>query len=117
MYLRRFDVITFSSGCICHAHLIKKDPKLLPGMFVTASIQTGQRKVSVLLETALVQLEGKDYIFMEEQTNQFKKIPVEIGIKNHNKVEIKLPEEIKASEKIVLQGAHNLLTIQANAGE
>ncbi len=100
-----------------HAHLIKKDPKLLPGMFVTASIQTGQREVTVLPETAIVQLEGKDYIFLEEQTNQFKKIPVEAGIKNQGKVEVNLPEELKASEKIVLQGAHNLLAIQTNAGE
>ncbi len=100
-----------------HAHLIKKDPKLLPGMFVTASIQTGLKEATVLPEMAVVQLEGKKYIFVEEQNLKFKKIQVETGIKNQDKVEVNLPEDLKDSGKIAIKGAHNLLAIQTKAEE
>ncbi|QNF31920.1 efflux RND transporter periplasmic adaptor subunit [Adhaeribacter swui] len=100
-----------------HGHLLQKDPKLLPGMFVTASIQTGQKETTILPETAVVQLEGKKYIFVEEQANQFKKIPVETGIKNQDKIEVNLPEILKNSDKIAIKGAHNLLAILAKDEE
>jgi len=100
-----------------HAHILDNEVKLLPGMFVTAHIQTGQAKVTALPETAVVQFEGKDYIFVEEQNYQYRRTLVETGIKNRDTIAVNLPPAIKASDKIALKGAHNLLAIQANAEE
>ena len=100
-----------------HAHLQHDDPKLIPGMFVNATIKTGNQPVTVLPETAVVQFEGQHFIFVDQGQHQFKRVPVEIGIKNEEMVEVKLPAEFSNSNKIAVKGAHNLLAKQANVEE
>jgi membrane fusion protein, heavy metal efflux system len=100
-----------------HAHLPHDDPKLIPGMFVTATIKTGNLPVTVLPETAVVQFEGQSFIFVNQENHQFKRVPVETGLKNEEMVEVKLPADLTNSNKIAVKGAHNLLAKQANAAE
>lgn len=100
-----------------HAHLQQKDAKLMPGMFVTATVETGQRKVTALPETAIVQFEGKLYIYVKSGEGEFKRVQVETGVKNKEMVEVQLPDSYKTYEGIVLKGAHNLLAMQANVEE
>jgi len=49
---------------LAHAKISKPDAQLLPGMSVSAYIQTGGREFLSLPETAFVADQGKDYIFM-----------------------------------------------------
>jgi cobalt-zinc-cadmium efflux system membrane fusion protein len=98
-----------------HADLARADAKLLPGMFVTASIKTKAAAVTALPETAVVQYEGQSYIFVEQAPNLYRRVPVTTGTRQEAMVAVQLPAELENSAKIAVQGAHNLLARQANA--
>ncbi|MDB5260879.1 MAG: efflux transporter periplasmic adaptor subunit [Adhaeribacter sp.] len=100
-----------------HAHIKHPEPDLLPGMFLTATIKTENAEVTALPETAVVQYEGQSFIFVEAAKNQFRRVPVQTGIKNQNMIQVSLPVELENSDKIAVKGAHNLLSMQANAEE
>lgn len=97
-----------------HADIVKPDMRLLPGMFVTASVITSAKKVTALPQSAIVELNGKTYVFHEAGRYQFRRVEINTGIKDGDLVEITLPEELKTSEKIVIRGAHNLLAREMN---
>ena len=99
-----------------HAHM-EQHEHLMPGMFVTATVETAQRNVTALPQTAIVQFEGKSYVFVRTGDGAFKRVQVETGVKNQELVEVQLPDMYKASDGIVLKGAHNLLAMQANTEE
>ena len=99
---------------------------LLPGMFVTAAIQTGEQPVQALPDEAVVSFDDKNYIFIflkskkedGKDVTEFKMIEVKKGVSNGSFTEVILPEgfEVEKSE-IVVKGAYNLLAAMKNAGE
>ena len=98
-----------------HAHLSRPDASLLPGMFVTASVESQATEVMALPETAVVQYAGQSYIFVAQGPNQFRRIPVTTGTRQEEMVAVNLPAELESSAGIAVKGAHNLLAMQANA--
>lgn len=106
-----------------HCHLTNSgDPDLLPGMYVKALIETGANNESALPTEAIVQSEGKDYIFVRSDTMQnkfvFKMIPIVKGIEQEGYVGITLLEKIDpAKDKIVVKGAYSLLSALKNVKE
>ncbi len=106
-----------------HAHLaVSNDAALFPGMYVKALIETQTEDVPALPVEAIIQSEGKDYIFIQTDTSQnktiFKMIPVIKGIEEEGFVAITLPEGFDInSAKIVIKGAYALLSAMKNVEE
>jgi cobalt-zinc-cadmium efflux system membrane fusion protein len=101
-----------------HAHLENHDEhKLLPGMYVTATVNLEERAVLALPETAVVQYEGKSYVFVGNAQNQFNRVEVTTGLKGNGFVEVQLPAEVQNSTRIAVKGAYNLLAMQENTAE
>ena len=50
-----------------HCHLDKEDGQLIPGMYLKAYVESGSRKVMALPEDAIVEFEGKKYVFVQQQ--------------------------------------------------
>ncbi|MBK0404366.1 efflux RND transporter periplasmic adaptor subunit [Adhaeribacter sp. BT258] len=100
-----------------HAHLDKEDPELLPGMYVTALVEINAQTVPALPEDAIVQAEGKHVIFVAKNARTFEMVPVEIGATKNGYTEVKLPESVPASAKIVTKGAYHVLAKKLNVGE
>lgn len=107
-----------------HAHMDKEDPKQLPGMYVKALIETGNNKVNALPEQAVVQSDGKDYVFIfkgkrkegNEEMNDFQMIEIKTGVTDNGYVEVSFPDEIGVgSTNIVTKGAFSLLSQMKNA--
>ncbi|HEX8546986.1 MAG TPA: efflux RND transporter periplasmic adaptor subunit [Cytophagaceae bacterium] len=106
-----------------HAHMDSEDPKLLPGMYVKASIETGITKVNSLPEGAIVQSEGKTFIFiykgkrMEENItmHDFEMEEVKTGVSDNRFVEITFPEVFESNGNIVTNGAFTLLGQKKNS--
>ncbi|MFZ9980529.1 MAG: efflux RND transporter periplasmic adaptor subunit [Cyclobacteriaceae bacterium] len=48
-----------------HGHLDKPDGTLLPGMFLSAVIETGTNEARALPESCFISFEGGDYVFVE----------------------------------------------------
>ena len=106
-----------------HCHLSNAgDPDLLPGMYVKALIETGANNEAALPTEAIVQSDGKDYIFVRSDTMQnkfiFKMIPVVKGTEQEGYVGITLLQKFDpAREKIVVKGAYSLLSALKNVEE
>jgi membrane fusion protein, heavy metal efflux system len=106
-----------------HCHLnYSSDPTLFPGMYVKALIETTSDNVPALPVEAIIQSEGKDYIFIQTDTAQnkytFKMVPVVKGTEQEGFVAVTLFEnfDMKTS-MIVVKGAYALLSAMKNVEE
>lgn len=99
-----------------HCHFENYDKMLLPGMYMNAEIEIKNNIALTLPEDAVVNFEGKDYIFVEGKTNQFSIIEVKIGNKEDGVVEISRGETM-INKSIVRKGAYTLLMKMKNMAE
>lgn len=97
-----------------HCHPDKEDTSLLPGMFVTATIETASKETDVVPTSAISNFEGKDYIFLSSGDNQFKAIRVVTGKSVGNFTEIQLQEKMASGATIVTSGAFELMGLLKN---
>jgi cobalt-zinc-cadmium efflux system membrane fusion protein len=103
-----------------HCHLDKEDTDLLPGMYLKAYVEAGTHKVGALPDKAIVNFEGKDYIFIgdnKKDGHQFKMIQVTKGIAELGYIEITLPDGINIDAPVVINGAYDLLAKMKNSQE
>jgi len=106
-----------------HAHLLEKVPYLLPGMYVSAEIQTERSDVMTLPENSIVRFDGKHYVFQyfgEDQENDvtihhFDMIEVEKGITQNGSTAIQFPNMEISKSQFVISGAFTLLASTQNS--
>jgi len=100
-----------------HCHLETEDAGLLPGMFITAQIETSSEIVDVVSTRALVNFEGTNFVFVPDGENQFNSVPVQIGNSVGEFTEIVLPDGFNKDTPIVVSGAFELLGLLKNTQE
>lgn len=109
-----------------HCHLSKEEPGLLPENFVKAIIETGANPVTALPEQAIVDFEGKSYIFIQNAAVEdsagtemaFEMTEVVRGASENGYSQVKFQEGFDGkSARIVLKGAYALLAKLKNAEE
>lgn len=100
-----------------HCHLDKEDETLLPGMYITATVETGTQEMDVLPVSAVVSFEGGDFVFSQQKNNQFKLIPIKAGPGTAEYVAVTLPDAFDKKLPIVTYGAFNLLGMLKNTQE
>ncbi|SFW26956.1 membrane fusion protein, cobalt-zinc-cadmium efflux system [Sinomicrobium oceani] len=100
-----------------HAEIDKKEDFLIPGMYINGKIRTGNNEVKALPEGAVIEEEGKPYIFMAEAHEEdgktewaFKAVEVRTGIIEDGWVEIKLLEPLPKGTKIAWNNAYYLIS-------
>lgn len=113
-----------SKGVTVHAVINNKEQKnLIPGMYVTALISTGNRLTSAVPVDAVVRSEGKQFIYIvvpgegKSNTVRFKKAEVATGVTELGYMQIKPLEELPPSVKIALKGAFYLQSKAAGGAE
>jgi cobalt-zinc-cadmium efflux system membrane fusion protein len=112
----------------------------IPGTYLKAFIETGNVEVLALPESAVVDFEGKKYIFIAQdgktkqphehkngETEQqketagasfhFEMTPITTGIVDAGYIEVKLPAQLQTKGNIVLKGAYDLLSKMKNSEE
>lgn len=100
-----------------HCHLDKEDKNLLPGMYLTAFVETKNMELPAVPEQAIVNYEGTDYIFIVDQGaantkdgSHYKAIAVKTGIKELGYIEVLLPKEFDIKNtQVIVKGAYDLL--------
>jgi len=112
-----------------HCHLDKEDRELLPGMYLTAFVETKNELQPSLPESAIVNYEGKNYIFIKEEEEHvdkeggaphqhFKAVEIQTGVAELGYVAVMLPQGIDTkTTPIVFKGAYDLLSKWKNSGE
>lgn len=102
-----------------HCHLENEDHSLLPQNFVKAVIETGANPVNALPDEAIVDFDGKTYVFIKAPKGErsFEMLEVTKGISENGFTEVKLPAGSRESPQFVLKGAYALLSKLKNAEE
>lgn len=110
-----------------HGHLSNHDDDLLPGMYVSAEIETDKVNVWAVEEQAIVRFAGKQFVFAFKATQEengetvhvFEMIEVNTGTKSDNFVEINAADSSidLANLKLVSKGAFTLLAAAKNMDE
>ncbi len=83
-----------------HTHIDDPEPPhITTGMFVTAMIETEEQEGFALPENAVVTMEGKEYVLVQESDGSYTFTPllVETGIKKNGYVQILSPIDTSAS--------------------
>jgi len=105
-----------------HCHLDNEDTNLLPGMYLTAQVETGDRQTPALPDEAIVSFEGKKYIFTtpdrsQESGNIFKLTEIKTGIHENGYTEVIVPQDLPPDAPIVVKGAYDILGKMKNSEE
>ena len=101
-----------------HAEIEKKNDFLIPGMYINGRIHTGEMPVLALPESAVIEEEGKSYIFTVTPPNQddnemewgFKAVEIRTGLVDDGWVEIKLLEPLPENTKVAWDNAYYLIS-------
>lgn len=98
-----------------HCHIDEEDIHLLPGMYLKAIVETGNKEVNALPQSAVVDYLGKKYIFVQRAEREFEMLPVYTGNSNNGYVEVEIPGDAGISKNsIVIKGAYDLLSTIKN---
>ncbi|MBC7383252.1 MAG: efflux RND transporter periplasmic adaptor subunit [Bacteroidia bacterium] len=123
-----------------HCHLNDEDSELIPGTYLRAFVETDNNKVTALPLEAIINFEGKDYIFIVKEiepintqadkdaglektkdtsisVHTFELIEVEKGNEELGYAEIHLPKTFNLKSKVVIKGAYNILAKMKNSEE
>ena len=99
-----------------HAEIKEKEDGLIPGMYINGRIHTESEAVLALPEEAIIEEEGKPYIFVAEQHHEdgetewaFRPVEIRTGITEEGWVEIKLLEPLPEGALVAWNGAYYLI--------
>ena len=100
-----------------HCHFDKYDKSLVPGMFMNGLVEIKYQDMPALPEEAVVQFEGKSFVFISRGKNQFEIIEVETGVHDEGMVAILSSQKPLETMTVVEKGAYVLLMAMKNSGE
>jgi len=101
-----------------HCHLDTEDSNLLPGMYLSAFVEAGAQHVPALPEEAVVNYDGKNYVFVPaEKGGLFRMVKVVTGVTDLGYTEIHFNDRLKPQTKVVVSGAYDLLSQLKNSEE
>jgi membrane fusion protein, heavy metal efflux system len=100
-----------------HCHLDQEDESLLPGMYVTARIETNAEEGNVIPLNSIVSFEGEHAIFVKRGRRQFELILVKTGNSSNDSIIIRHAPGLHPGDSIVTDGAFELLGMLKNNAE
>ncbi len=116
-----------------HCHIDKEDTNMLPGMYLKAVVETGGIEVTALPEKAIIDYQGKKYIFFQqaeqphtamkdenkaehEAEYHFTMLEVQTGNSEMGFTEVMLPSDfIIETAQIVVRNAYAILSKMKNS--
>ncbi|MBO9618646.1 MAG: efflux RND transporter periplasmic adaptor subunit [Niabella sp.] len=131
---KEYDAVIFSIGTAfegdtksipIHASVTGNKAGLIDGMGVTATVSLSQQTAPAVPEAAIINYQGKDYIFIVDETKtdttkkniHFKMIPIAKGIVDVGYTQVTLLGEIPSGARVVTKGAFFILAKMTNTGD
>lgn len=108
-----------------HSHLDQEDKNLIPGTYFKAWVESGDVEVNALPDKAIVQSEGKIFIFVQAEEKaegdqkeyHFRRVEIQTGLKEQGYTEVILPEGFDLKTNVVINGAYDLISKMLNSEE
>jgi cobalt-zinc-cadmium efflux system membrane fusion protein len=103
---------------LLHCHFEHTPKNVLPGMFLTADIVVETNEAVLIPAEAVQRFQGKDYIFIQQATNDFEAIVIEINQSNKEFVSVKnMDAKTWVGKSLVVKNAYSLLGKMMNISE
>ncbi len=107
--------LSADGSAVVHCHFETYEKSLFPGTYMNAEVQVKSTTTTAIPTGALVQYEGKQYIFLRKGINTFEIIEVKTGESDGEYTAISFPEQLSLTDQqIVLSGAYTLLMMMKN---
>ena len=100
----------------CHFENEKQALGLIPGMFMNAEVEIQSGNTPCLPQDAIVNYQGKDYVFVSNDASHFEMTEVKIGSNEKGFTSIKNANFL-SQKNIVIHGAYDLLMSLKNTEE
>jgi cobalt-zinc-cadmium efflux system membrane fusion protein len=100
--------ISLDKQLIVHCHFEDYDQTLVPGMYLNALIELKSTDSDAIEEAAVVEFEGRHYVFESIGNSDYKMIEVETGITQNGFTIINNAASLK-NKKLVINDAYRLL--------
>ena len=101
-----------------HCHFEKFDKSLVPGTYMNAEVKVKNSNASVLPSDAIVQFEGKQFVFKVIDNQRFSMMEIKTGEIGNGYTQVILPDSIdKTKSLFVAKGAYSLLMMKKNKSE
>jgi membrane fusion protein, heavy metal efflux system len=108
--------VTAGGTAEVHCHFEDYDKTLLPGMYMNAAIEISNHEAFTIPEEAVINFEGKDYVFVSLSKNKFEMKEVKTGVKENGRLEIINASDFQG-KSVVVKGAYTLLMSLKNSEE
>lgn len=99
-----------------HCHFEGGHKTLAPGQYMNAEIEMKANKSQAINEEAIVNFEGKNYVFTQAKNNTFDMVAVNVGNKENGFIEILNSNQL-LDKNIAIKGAYTLLMKLKNKSE
>ncbi|MGQ8870225.1 efflux RND transporter periplasmic adaptor subunit [Myroides sp. TSA_177.3] len=99
---------------IAHANIEQVPDNLIPGLYVNALIDVGEKTVKALPNEAVIKADGREFIFIAEEGEaheehfHYKRVEVKTGVKELGFTQVDIIEAVPDQYSIVTQGAYYL---------
>lgn len=101
-----------------HCHFEAYDKTLFPGMYMNAIVEIKNGKVASINEDAIVNHEGKDFVFVSKGNNQFDMLEIKKNNSENGFTEISsIDGKDISNSQFVVKGAYSLLMQLKNKSE
>lgn len=100
-----------------HCHIDKEDTNLLPGMFLSAVVETGDALVTALPVDAVVDYQGRKYIVVPTGEDLYKLVEITTGETESGFTEVVLPSDLGPGSNVVIAGGYAVLSQMKNTLE
>jgi cobalt-zinc-cadmium efflux system membrane fusion protein len=113
-----------------HCHIDNEDTELLPGMYLKAAVETGGADVPALPDEAVIDFQGRKYIFVateekadandhqvsgKEEGMRFSMMEIQVGNSELGYTEIIPPDNFDIETPVVTKSAYALLSKMKNS--
>ena len=100
----------------CHFENEKETLGLIPGMFMNAEVEIKSGNTPCIAQEAIVNYQGKDYVFVAKDTSHFEMTEVKVG-SNENGFTAIINSDFLKDKNVVTHGAYDLLMSLKNTEE
>jgi len=100
-----------------HCHFEDYDKSLVPGTYMNAEVQVKNAKAAAIPTDALVEFEGKQYLYKVIGKNSYEMTEVNIGESENGYTEILNPSSQLNNATLVIKGAYSLLMMMKNKAD
>ncbi len=102
---------------VVHCHFTKAPRDLVPGMAMSATLESRTDSVWCVPEEAVVRTGEGQAVFTANEDGSYTLVPVSTGAKEYGFVELVEPAAALRKDRIVVKGAYALLATLKNSGE